>query len=192
MAEVRSTFALVAGERAPGFELCDAAGERHTLESVAGPCGLLVVFGCNHCPFVIHLAAALGGFAREARAQGVGTVVINSNDLERYPEDSAEKMDGFAREHGWDFPYLIDETQQVAKAYAAACTPDFYLLDGGLNLYYAGQFDASRPGRGLADGGDLRRALAGMLAGAEPVGGGYPSSGCNIKWKPGNEPAWFG
>lgn len=192
MAEVRSTFSLEPGQPAPAFELPDARGTLHRSGELAGPAGLLVVFACNHCPFVVHLADQLGEFARAAAARGVATVAINSNDVQRYPADSPEKMIEFAGRHRWDFPYLFDESQQVAKAFAAACTPDFYLLDGSLRLFYAGQFDASRPGKGVADGADLRGALEALLAGGAPPAGAYPSSGCNIKWKPGAEPAWFG
>jgi peroxiredoxin len=192
MSEVRSTFTLTPGSRAPEFELPDAHGERHELAGLAGPQGLLLVFACNHCPFVIHLAGEVGALAAAAKQRGIGTVAINSNDLERFPADAPEKMLEFAARFGWEFPYLVDASQDVAKAYAAACTPDFYLFDGGLRLFYAGQFDASRPGTGLADGADLAGAIERMLAGGEPPVGARPSSGCNIKWKPGNEPTWFG
>jgi len=192
MSEVRSTFTLTPGSHAPDFELPDAHGNRHRLGELAGPNGLLLVFACNHCPFVVHLAGELGALAGAANGRGVGTVAINSNDLERFPADAPEKMLEFAARHGREFPYLVDESQEVAKAYAAACTPDFYLFDDGLRLFYAGQFDASRPGSGVASGADLMGAIEEMLAGGEPPRGGYPSSGCNIKWKPGNEPSWFG
>lgn len=193
MAEVLSTFLLQPGDRAPDFSLPDPSGKIHTLAGVAGPQGLLVVFACNHCPFVIHLASALGNFAREIATQGVKTVAIMSNDWEKYPLDAPDRMTAFANEHAWDFPYLVDETQGVAKAYSAACTPDFFLFDGELKLAYAGQFDDSRPRGSLEPhGGDLGEAVRRILAGEAPLARPYPSSGCNIKWRPGNEPEWFG
>ena len=151
--------------------------------------GLLVMFACNHCPFVIHLADAVGEFAREIAAQGVTTVAINSNDLEKYPQDGSGPMKAFATERGWDFPYLLDESQQVAHAHGAVCTPDFFLFNSSGKLFYAGQFDDSRPRSGQAPhGGDLREAVRRMLGGEQPLARPYPSSGCNIKWKLGNEP----
>ncbi len=194
MAEAYSTFSLEEGAAAPEFSLPDATGRCFAFSEVAGKNGLLVIFACNHCPFVVHLAEALAGFAEECAAQGVGVVAINSNDVENYPQDAPEAMLRFAGDFGWDFPYLYDETQEVAKAYAAACTPDFFLFTGDLRLHYAGQFDASRPKneRVPVTGEDLRRALDGMLTGAPPIAGAVPSSGCNIKWKPGNAPSYFG
>lgn len=192
MAEVPSTFQLSPGSVAPDFSLADAAGTVHTPQTlVAGKRGLLVVFACNHCPFVIHLADALGQFAARIAGQGIATVAIASNDVVRYPQDGPALMPGFAADHGWDFPYLHDATQEVAHAYAAACTPDFYLFDADLRLAYAGQFDDSRPGRGTATGSDLARAVENLFAGTEPQAPWYPSTGCNIKWRPGNEPGYF-
>jgi peroxiredoxin len=192
MAEVLSTFVLQPGDSAPAFELPDTQGRVRSLDNTKGPNGLLVVFACNHCPYVIHLADALGDFAREIADQGVNTVAIMPNDFEKYPDDAPELMALFASSHAWDFPYLLDETQQVAKAYAAACTPDFFLFDRDLKLAYAGQFDDSRPRSGLQPhGGDLGEAVRRMLAGEAPLPRPYPSSGCNIKWKEGNEPEWF-
>ncbi|MEX1049394.1 MAG: thioredoxin family protein [Akkermansiaceae bacterium] len=189
MSEVLSSFQLRPGDAAPGFSLPDADGKTISREETAGPRGLLVVFACNHCPFVVHLADALGDLAREIAAQGIHTVAINSNDLEKYPQDGPQPMKQFAAARRWEFPYLIDESQQVAKAHGAACTPDFFLFNGAGNLFYAGQFDDSRPRSGLeAHGGDLREAARRMLAGEEPLVSPYPSSGCNIKWKPENEP----
>jgi peroxiredoxin len=191
MAEVTSTFELRFGDNAPPFELPDAWGKKHSLREVAGKEGTVVVFACNHCPFVIHLAKELGELAKEISGMGVNTVVINSNDLENYPQDGPAPMRRFAEENGWDFPYLIDETQMVAKSYGAACTPDFFLFDAEGRLAYAGQFDATRPRSGeKATGDDLRDAVGKMLAGEAPKKG-VPSSGCNIKWKPGSEPRWF-
>lgn len=190
---MNSTRSLALGATAPDFCLPDAAGRDHWLSEVRGPAGLVVAFVCNHCPFVVHLANALGNFAREAAAQGVGFVAINSNHAERYPADAPDKMPSFASEHGWEFPYLVDTDQSVAQAYFAACTPDFYLFDAQLRLTYCGQFDASRPRNGMLPTGEtLRAAMKAMLAGEAPLSSQPPSSGCNIKWKPGNEPAWYG
>lgn len=190
MAEVFSTFELRYGDSAPGFDLPDAWKKNHTLRDVAGANGTIVVFACNHCPFVIHVAKQLGELSKVESAKGVKTVAINSNDLEKYPQDGPEPMKDFAREYGWDFPYLIDRTQMTAKSYGAACTPDFFLFDAEGKMVYAGQFDSSRPGRGEATGEDLRAAITNMLDGEVPKKG-IPSSGCNIKWKPGNEPRYF-
>jgi peroxiredoxin len=191
MALAFSTQELRVGDNAPPFELPDAWGKRHSLRDVAGKEGTLVVFACNHCPFVIHLAKELGEMAREISVKGVNTVVINSNDLVNFPQDGPLPMRDFAQEYGWDFPYLIDESQTVAKSYGAACTPDFFLFNAEGRLSYAGQFDGARPGSGeKATGDDLRDAAGVMLAGKAPKKG-VPSSGCSIKWKPGNEPRWF-
>ena len=191
MALAFSTHELRVGDNAPPFELPDAWGKRHSLRDVAGKEGTLVVFACNHCPFVIHLAKELGELAREISVKGVNTVVINSNDLVNFPQDGPLPMRDFAQEYGWDFPYLIDESQTVAKSYGAACTPDFFLFNAEGHLSYAGQFDGARPGSGEnATGDDLRDAAGVMLAGKAPKKG-VPSSGCSIKWKPGNEPRWF-
>ena len=192
MSEVLSTFRLRPGDAAPAFRLPDAEGRAWSLADVAGPKGLLVVFACNHCPFVIHLAKALGDLASEVRPAGIHTVAINPNDAARYPKDGPEFMPGFAAENGWDFPYLIDESQEVALAYGAACTPDFFLFDGSLRLFYAGQFDDSRPRSGQQPhGGDLREALRRMVGGEQPLARPYPSSGCNIKWKEDRQPDWW-
>lgn len=192
MSEVRSTFRLQPGDPAPDFSLPDATGKLFSRKDVSGPQGLLVVFASNHCPFVVHVADALGTLAREIAAQGIHSVAINPNDIDRYPQDAPQHMIPFAATHGWDFPYLFDASQDVAQAYGAACTPDFFLFDATGALFYAGQFDATRPHRGLAaDGGDLRDAARRMLAGEPPPPRPFPSSGCNIKWKPGNQPDWW-
>jgi peroxiredoxin len=191
MSETLSSFQLSPGDAAPDFSLPDADGRIVSRADVAGGQGLLVVFACNHCPFVIHLADSLGEFAREIAAQGVNTVAINSNDIERYPQDGPEPMKAFAAERRWEFPYLLDASQEVAKAHGAVCTPDFFLFDSSGKLFYTGQYDDSRPRSGLEPlGGDLREAVRRMLDGEEPLARPYPSSGCNIKWKPGNEPAF--
>ena len=194
MAEVPSTFQLQPGQSAPDFELPDGKREIYQLANlVSGKHGLLIAFVCNHCPFVIHLAEKLGEFADELASKGIATVAISSNDVANYPADSPEKMVEFAANNGWNFPYLYDESQEVAKAYAAACTPDFYLFDSNLKLVYAGQFDETRPGKGgEPTGSDLSDAVENLLAGKETEQPWYPSSGCNIKWKPGEEPAYFG
>lgn len=191
MAEVTSTFQLKFNNMAPGFELPDAWGKTHAIRNLVGENGALIVFACNHCPYVIHLAKKLGEFADEIKASGIHTIAINSNDLEKYPQDGPEPMKEFAAHYGWNFPYLIDRTQMTAKAYGAACTPDFFLIDNEGKIIYTGQFDGSRPNSGTpATGDDMRAAVKSLLAG-EPPKKGLPSSGCNIKWKPGNEPRWF-
>ena len=190
MSEVLSSFQMKPGDPTPDFSLPDADGKLVDRSSVAGDNGLLVVFACNHCPFVLHLADSLGGFAREIAPQGVNVVAINSNDVEKYPQDGPEAMKAFAADHGWDFPYLVDESQEIAKAYGAACTPDFFLFNRDGKLFYTGQYDDSRPRSGEPHGGDLREAVRRMLGGEEPLARPYPSSGCNIKWKHGNEPAY--
>lgn len=189
MSEVQSSFQLSSGDSAPDFSLPDADGRIVARADANGDGGLLVLFACNHCPFVIHLAEAVGEFAREIAAHGVNTVAINSNDLEKYPQDGPGPMKDFAAKWRWEFPYLLDESQQVAKAHGAACTPDFFLFNSDGKLFYTGQFDDSRPGSGLAPhGGDLRKAVRRMIGGEQPLARPYPSSGCNIKWKPGNQP----
>jgi peroxiredoxin len=192
MPEVLSTFRLHPGDKAPDFSLTDSAGHVVSRTDASGPAGLLVVFACNHCPFVIHLADALGDLAREIATQGVNTVAINPNDAEKYPQDAPEHMATFAAQHRWEFPYLVDEAQEVAMAYGAACTPDFFLTDADGCIAYMGQFDDSRPRSGVTPhGGDLREAVRRMIEGEEPLARPYPSSGCSIKWRPGKQPAWW-
>lgn len=193
MAEVPSTFTLQSGDPAPDFSLPNGAGEVFSLADVRGEKGTLVVFACNHCPFVIHLASQLGDMTREFAQQGIKSVAINSNDVENYPADAPEKMLEFAKEYQWAFPYLYDESQEVAKAYSAACTPDFFLFDGDGNLYYAGQFDDSRPKNSdPITGDDLRGALEALISNQKPNFTQKPATGCNIKWKEGNAPTYFG
>jgi hypothetical protein len=153
---------------------------------------VLVAFICNHCPFVLHIAAGLAALGREYIARGVATYAISSNDTERYPADGPAAMAVEKVKQGYGFPYLLDERQAVAKAYRAACTPDFYVFNADRKLVYRGQMDASRPGNGVpVTGADLRAALDAVLAGQPVAEVQKPSIGCNIKWKPGNEPSWF-
>lgn len=192
MAKTPSTM-LALGTRAPDFSLPDTAGKTVSLADFKDAPALVVVFMCNHCPFVIHIRPELAAFGKYAQAKGAVVVGINSNDVQNYPDDSPEKMKQEVAEHGYTFPYLFDENQEVAKAYRAACTPDFYLFDGEQRLVYRGQFDDSRPGSDVpVTGVDLRRALDGLLAGAPLAEEQRPSMGCNIKWKPGGAPDYFG
>ncbi|MCB1066217.1 MAG: thioredoxin family protein [Verrucomicrobiae bacterium] len=194
MAEVPSTFQLERGASAPPFSLIDGLGNAHSLDQLANERRAVVIaFVCNHCPYVVHLADAMAQCANHYLARGVQFVAISANDVANYPADAPDHMVGFAKEHGWEFPYLYDESQEVAKAYGAACTPDFYVFDADLKLAYAGQFDSSRPGRGDAvTGDDLRAALDSILdSGEGPEQPWIPSTGCNIKWKPGNAPDYF-
>jgi len=172
------------GTAAPDFNLPDPSGEMFSLGAVAGKSGLLVVFMCNHCPYVIHLHDALAELGRKLEAQGVGMVGINSNDYVKYPADSPAAMAEEIVQVGYTFPYLIDESQAVAKAYQATCTPDFFLYDAGLSLVYRGQYDGSRPGNDVAvTGEDLYAAIDALVTGAPPREGQRPSMGCNIKWR---------
>jgi peroxiredoxin len=183
---------LALGTRAPGFELPDFDGLGHALEDFAGSPALLVVFICEHCPFVRHIRAEFAKFTREYAGRGLATVAINSNDLEAYPQDGPDAMREEARSLGYVFPYLVDGTQETARAYRAACTPDFFLFDADRRLVYRGQFDDSRPGNGKpVTGADLRRAADAVLAGKPVPADQLPSLGCNIKWKPGAEPDYY-
>jgi peroxiredoxin len=180
------------GTPAPEFALPNVDGSTVTFESVAGAKGTVVMFICNHCPFVKHVADQLASLGREYLARGIGFVAISSNDVSSHPADSPEQMVREAEDRGYSFPYLYDETQEVAKAYHAACTPDFFLFDAEGKLAYRGQLDASRPGNDVpVTGRDLRAALDAVLAGRPVSDDQVPSIGCNIKWKPGNEPAFF-
>ena len=184
---------LPLGTKAPDFSLVNVDGRVVSLADLAGKQALLVIFLCNHCPYVKHVADVLARFTSEYLAKGVAVVGINSNDVANYPADSPEQMVAEAKSRGYKFPYLYDETQEVAKAYRAACTPDFYLFDGDQRLVYRGQFDASRPDSGVpVSGADLRAAIDAVLAGREPPAEQRPSIGCNIKWKPGGAPDYFG
>lgn len=193
MAEVSSTGTLTQGSIAPDFSLPDGLGKIRSRDEVRGPKGVVVAFLCNHCPFVIHLAKEIGVFAATCEAKGMGFVGISSNDVIKYPADSPELMVETAKKFDWTFPYLYDESQAVAHAYYAACTPDFYVFDHELKLTYCGQFDDSRPKNGKpVTGHDLQKAVEAAMKGEAAPAPQWPSSGCNIKWKSGNEPAWFG
>ena len=160
-----------------------------SLRDLEGAPALLVVFMCNHCPYVVHVAPELARLAAEYQRKGVAVVGINSNDPAQYPQDSPERMVHEAEERGYTFPYLFDETQEVAQAYRAACTPDFFLFDKSQKLVYRGQLDDSRPGSSIPlSGSDLRAALEAVLAGQPVSADQKPSLGCNIKWKSGHEP----
>jgi peroxiredoxin len=191
MVAVNSTM-LPLGTQAPDFLLPDPSGIIVSLSDFKGAPALLVVFMCNHCPYVKHLRNELAKLARDYRPRGVVVVGINSNDVASYPADSPAKMAEEAASAGYVFPYLYDKTQAVAKAYRAACTPDFYVFDKDQRLVYRGQFDDSRPGNTIpVSGRDLRAALGAVLDG-QPVSPNQKASiGCNIKWKPGNEPEYF-
>lgn len=186
---VEQTTSLELGFKAPDFKLFDVVSEQELdLSSVRGERATVVMFICNHCPYVIHVRKELVQIALDYRERGVGFVAINSNDVEKYPEDSPEKMKEMAKEHSFPFPYLFDETQEVAKAYSAACTPDFSVFDAELTCVYRGRLDESRPGNDKPlNGLDLRRAIDAVLN-KEPITWKQePSMGCSIKWKPDNK-----
>jgi peroxiredoxin len=190
MAETPSTMRAL-GTPAPDFELPDPSGKMHRKSDYQNK-PLLVGFICNHCPFVKHVADRLGELTAELERKGMGVVLISANDVESHPEDAPAKMAEFAEERGITVPYLYDESQEVAKAYEAACTPDFFLFDAAHRLVYRGQFDDSRPGNEVpVTGENLRSAAEAVLIGESPKGEQKPSVGCNIKWKKGNEPAFY-
>jgi len=184
---------LPLGTKALDFSLPDVDGKTVSLSDFSDAKALLVMFMCNHCPFVKHVAAELAKLGRDYQSRGVAVFGISSNDAENYPDDSPAKMAEEAKAREYTFPYLYDETQSVAKAYRAACTPDFYLFDGEQKLVYRGQLDSSRPDSGIpVTGDDLRAALDAVLAGKPVAEEQKASIGCNIKWKAGNEPDYFG
>jgi peroxiredoxin len=184
---------LALGTPAPEFSLKDTSGKKVSLADFSDKDALLVVFMCNHCPYVRHIADKFSAFAQEYQAKGLAVVGISSNDADNYPDDGPEKMAEEAERRGYSFPYLYDEDQEVAKAYRAACTPDFFLFDKSRNLVYRGQFDSSRPkNEEPVTGADMRAAVDAVLSGKSPASDQVPSIGCNIKWKPGNEPEYFG
>jgi len=183
---------LALGTPAPAFKLPDTNGKTVSLSDFRGK-PVLVMFICNHCPFVKHLNAQLVQLGHDYQSRSVGIVAISSNDAANYPDDGPGKMKEEAKRLGYTFPYLYDESQAVAKAYRAACTPDFFLFDTEHRLVYRGQFDDSRPGNALpVTGKDLRAALDAVLSGKEVLADQKPSIGCNIKWKTGSEPEYFG
>lgn len=185
---------LELGTQAPAFDLPnmnqDAGPSRVSLSDYSGQ-AVVVTFICNHCPYVLHIAAKLAELAPVWQQSGVNLVAISSNDIERYPADNPEKMTEFTRKYSFKFPYLYDESQQVARAYKAACTPDFYLFDSGHRLVYRGQFDSSRPSNGRAvTGADLDGAVNNLVHGRAIEKNQIASVGCSIKWKAGNEPQY--
>ena len=191
MVKTASTM-LPLGTPAPDFSLRNVDGQMVSLSDFQGRPALLVIFMCNHCPFVKHIAEQLAQLGREYQATGVGVVAISSNDIVNHPEDSPEQMIHEVEQRGYSFPYLYDEDQDVAIAYQAACTPDFYVFDGEQKLAYRGQLDSSRPDSGIpVTGQDLRAALDAVLAGEPAAEHQVPSIGCNIKWKEGAEPQYF-
>lgn len=191
MVKTASTM-LPLGTRAPDFRLPNIDGTTLGLTDVATGKGLVVMFLCNHCPFVKHVAPELVRLARDYESRGIRFVAISSNDVAQYPDDAPEMMKQEAADQGYAFPYLYDETQQVAQAYRAACTPDFFVFDALQRLVYRGQLDDSRPGNGKPlNGADMRRALDQILSGQAVPEEQRPSIGCNIKWKRGKEPAYF-
>lgn len=190
MVAVNSTM-LPLGTAAPDFALPDTEGRLVTLAGFRGR-PLVVLFICNHCPFVKHLRAGLAQLGRDCQSREVAVIAISANDVENYPQDAPDKMKVEAREAGYVFPYLYDATQSVAKAYRAACTPDFYVFDREHRLVYRGQFDDSRPGNSVpVTGKDVRAAVDAVLNGKTVSADQKPSIGCNIKWKPGCEPDYF-
>ena len=191
MAKTPSTM-LALGTIAPDFRLPDTSGKLVSLGEFTGQPALLVMFICNHCPFVKHIRSELANIGRDYSTRGGGIIAVSSNDATNYPDDSPAKMKDEARAAGYNFPYLYDESQAVAHAYRAACTPDFFLFDRNHRLVYRGQLDDSRPGNGIpVTGKDLRAALDALVNGQPVASAQTPSLGCNIKWKPGNEPDYF-
>jgi peroxiredoxin len=191
MALTPSTM-LPLGTSAPDFQLPDTNGKLVSRDDFKDAPALLVLFICNHCPYVKHIRGELAKLGREYQARGAAMVAISSNDPENYPDDSPERMREEATSAGYTFPYLFDGTQSAAKAYRAACTPDIFLFDKDRRLVYRGQLDDSRPRNDIpVTGKDLRAALDALLEGRPVPGNQIPSIGCNIKWKPGNEPDYF-
>ena len=184
---------LALGTAAPNFSLPDvASGHPVSLADFAGKDALLVIFLCAHCPYVVHVAPELARIGRDYADKSLAIVGISANDIANYPQDAPEPTAAFARAQGIAFPILFDETQRVAQAYTAACTPDFFLFGADRQLAYRGQLDGTRPRIGAPDGADLRAAIDALLAGTPVSTAQAASIGCNIKWKPGNEPSSFG
>ena len=191
MAKVNSTM-LPLGTQAPSFSLYDPEGNLFTLDHSSKSNAFLVMFICNHCPFVHHIRKELARLANDYLKRDVSIIAINSNDYETHPGDSPEKMKDEIMEWGYNFPYLVDEDQSVAIAYQASCTPDFFLFDSQQQLVYRGQLDGGRPSNDIpVNGRDIRAALDMLLAGDDVSEEQVPSVGCNIKWKPNNSPEWF-
>ena len=182
------------GDQAPAFELLDVvSGETYSYAALAGDKGTAVMFICNHCPYVVHVREKLVEIANEYQAKGIGFVAISSNSVETHPADGPDQMKELAETLLFPFPYLFDADQSVAKAYQAACTPDFFIYDAEASCVYRGQLDSSRPGgTEPVTGVDMKRALDALLNGEGALKEQRPSMGCNIKWAPGNEPAYFG
>ena len=190
MAAKESTM-LELGTDAPEFALLEPATDKIISSSDFADKPLLVAFICNHCPFVVLIRDALAQLANEYQEKGIAVVAINANDATNYPDDSPEKMVAEVHKVGYNFPYLYDESQEVAKAYQAACTPDFFLFDKHHHLFYRGQFDSARPGNGVtATGEDLRNAMDALLKGLYPPNDQKASIGCSIKWKADNSPEY--
>jgi peroxiredoxin len=180
---------LPLGSPAPDFDLPEPGGNRVRLADFSDAEGLVVAFICNHCPFVKLIREGLADFARDYAKRNIAMVAINANDFDAYSADAPERMQEDIERFGYEFPYVYDESQQIAKAYQAACTPEFYLFDADRRLVYRGRFDAATPGNGEpVTGKDLRHAVDAMLSGAAPDPDQKPGIGCNIKWKPGNAP----
>jgi thiol-disulfide isomerase/thioredoxin len=181
------------GTPCPDFDLPDPAGIRHRRETCRRLNGLLVMFLCNHCPFVHHVAEEIARIAADAESRGIGVVGIMSNDFTSHPDDAPDRMTEAATTWEWRFPYLVDEDQSAATAFRATCTPDFFLHDGAGRLVYRGQLDGSRPGNGIpVTGEDLRDAMAAVAEGRAPMEPQQPSLGCNIKWRPDRVPSHAG
>ncbi|MBB37551.1 MAG: thioredoxin family protein [Actinobacteria bacterium] len=193
MVEKQSTM-LALGTKTPDFSLKGIDGEVYSNASFEESKGLLVMFICNHCPFVVHVKDGLVEMANRLSEQNIAVIAINSNDSsqEKYAEDSFEKMIEYSNDWGFQFPYTVDVDQSVAKAFTAQCTPDFFLFDSNSELVYRGQMDGSRPGNDVPTTGvDILNAVDAMLAGDSPLDSQFPSAGCNIKWIPGEEPDYF-
>jgi len=194
-----SSTMLALGTPVPSFSLPDVAtGKTVSLGDFAEQKALLVMFVCAHCPYVVHVQPEITRLAADYAGRGLGIVAITANDATQYPQDAPAPSAAMARAAGWTFPFLYDEAQTVAQAFTAACTPDFFLFDAARRLVYRGQLDSSRPGRGpdrpgagVLNGADLRAAITAVLSGGAISPDQKPSIGCNIKWKPGQEPAYF-
>ena len=191
--DVESTM-LALGTKMPSFNLLGIDGEMYKSEMFDGKKGSLVMFICNHCPFVKHVNEEIVNLSNEIMGNDIGVIGINSNDStqEKYAEDSIDKMRMYADNLGYNFPYVVDEDQSVAKNFTAQCTPDFFLFDSDQNLVYRGQLDGSRPGNDVPTNGEsLRSAIQALLNNEEPISEQLPSMGCNIKWRVGEEPDYF-